>query len=81
MINGKIGFNMTGIDYKRMNRRFNVEHDERKRSEWDSDMRTRLRVNQNFMFMKRKKKYDFIPRRRPPNTITKRTHIKRDDTN
>lgn len=56
MINGKIGFNMTGIDYKRMNRRFNVEHDERKRSEWDSDMRTRLRVNQNFMFMKRKKK-------------------------
>lgn len=34
MINGKIGFNMTGIDYKRMNRRFNVKRDERKRNEW-----------------------------------------------
>lgn len=25
---------MTGIDYKRMNRRINVKRDERKRSEW-----------------------------------------------
>lgn len=53
MINGKIGFNLTGIDYTRLNRRLShIKRTERKWSEWALDMWTRSELNQKLIFVK-----------------------------